>query len=41
MESRTAVAELIKTFQKFNVSEEQTLAALVSLLKRRLVTAGI
>jgi hypothetical protein len=41
LESRTAVPELIKTFQKFNVSEELTLAAVVSLLQRRLVTTGI
>jgi Methyltransferase small domain len=41
LESRTAVAELIKTFQSFNVSEEYTLAAITSLLRRRLITAGI
>jgi hypothetical protein len=41
LESRTAVPELIKTFQKFNASEELTLAAVVSLLQRRLVTTGI
>jgi hypothetical protein len=41
LEIRTAVPELIKTFQKFNVSEELTLAAVVSLLQRRLVTTCI
>ncbi|HLK52747.1 MAG TPA: hypothetical protein VKU42_04780, partial [Candidatus Angelobacter sp.] len=41
LESRAAVPELIKAFQKFNVSEEQMLAALISLLRQRLVTTGI
>ncbi|HWF03665.1 MAG TPA: methyltransferase [Candidatus Angelobacter sp.] len=41
LEIRTAVPELIKTFQKFNVSEERTLAAIVSLLRHRLITTGI